>query len=409
MTQPLNIIIFDGSFKTRSFINRLAQGLTERHQVYILGFNETLPNRLEKVNYIPLGSNQSKIRFVKTTLQYALQSGSIKLVYKTLKKIALGRRNELHKQNLRFVLQKIAPDVIHLQWLSVIPWFEEVLSAQTTPVVLSQLGFHVNVRPFVNDNNFSYLQHWYPKMAGFHSVSKAISRNGDKIWNDSSKIDKVVYTGLPLEITPFLEKYKILNSLQLLSVGRPHWIKGYDYALQTCKLLKDKNVPFHYTIIGGAGNEELQFLIADLGLKGDVSLTEAVSQSQVFDLMRSSSLLLMPSLEEGIPNVVVEAMAIGLPVVSTDCGGIPELIANGVNGWLVPTRNPEAMAVAVMNFRELSLEKIEAVRFAARKKVERQHNEERMVEGMERLYLEVLSRFHAEGAEFSAEYAERNN
>ena len=132
-------------------------------------------------------------------------------------------------------------------------------------------------------------------------------------------------------------------------------------------------------------------------------------QKEVFRMMGEASLLLMPSLEEGIPNVVVEAMAIGLPVVSTDCGGIPELIANGVNGWVVPTRNPEAMAVAVMNFRELSLEKIEAVRLAARKKVERQHNEERMIEGMERLYNEVLRRFHAEGAESSAEYAERNN
>ncbi|MCG2430485.1 glycosyltransferase family 4 protein [Aequorivita xiaoshiensis] len=391
MIKPLKIIIFDGSFKTRSFINRLAQGLTERHQVYILGFNETLPNRLEKVNYIPLGSNQSKIRFVKTTLQYALQAGSIKLVYNTLKKIALGRRKELHKQNLKFVLQKIGPDVIHLQWLSVIPWFEEVLSSQTTPVVLSQLGFHVNVRPFVNDKNFSYLQRWYSKMAGFHSVSKAISRNGDKIWNDTYKIDKVVYTGLPLEITPFLEKYYILNSLQLLSVGRPHWIKGYDYALQTCKRLKDQNISFHYTIIGGAGNEELQFLIADLGLKGYVSLAASASQSEVFDVMRSSSLLLMPSLEEGIPNVVVEAMAIGLPVISTDCGGISELITNGVNGWVVPTRNPEAMAVAVMNFRALSLKKIGAVRVAAREKVERQHNEERMVEGMEELYFQVRS------------------
>ncbi|WP_313113734.1 glycosyltransferase family 4 protein [Aequorivita sediminis] len=390
MIKPLNIIIFDGSFKTRSFINRLAQGLAERHNVYILGFNETLPNRLQKVNYIPLGSNQSKIRFVKTTLLYALQSGSIKHVYKTVKKIALGRRKELQKQNLQTVLNKITPDVIHLQWLSVIPWFEEVLSAQSTPVVLSQLGFHVNVRPFVNDDNFNYLQYWYPKMTGFHSVSKAISRNGDKIWNGTSKIDKVVYTGLPLEITPFAEKYKILKTLQLLSVGRPHWVKGYDYALQTCVLLKGKNIPFHYTIIGGAGNEELQFLIADLRLEDDVSLIEAVSQSEVFAVMKSSSLLLMPSLEEGIPNVVVEAMAIGLPVISSDCGGISELIANGVNGWIVPTRNSKAMAEEVMRFSKLSLEEIEKVRVAARKKVERQHSEERMVKEMEELYFEVL-------------------
>src|SRR5690554_2078497 len=409
MRESLKVIIFDGSFKTTAFINRLAKGLAERHEVYILKFNEELKQKVKGVRYVPLNNNQSKFRFVKTSLGYALKSGSIKKIASTIKNLFQGNKKQLQEQNLSFVLNTINPDIIHLQWPSVIPLFEDILQEQKPPVVLSQRGFHNNVRPFVEPENFNYLKQWFPKIAGFHSVSKAISRNGDKIWNDSSKIDKVVYTGLPLEITPFLEKYTVLNSLQLLSVGRPHWIKGYDYALQTCKLLKDKNVPFHYTIIGGAGNEELQFLIADLGLKGDVSLTEAVSQSQVFDLMRSSSLLLMPSLEEGIPNVVVEAMAIGLPVVSTDCGGIPELIANGVNGWVVPTRNLEAMAVAIMNFRELSLETIEAVRFAARKKVERQHNEERMIEGMEELYFEVLHWFHAEGADFSAEYAERNN
>lgn len=391
MPKALKIIIFDGSFKTTPFINRLVKGLALNHQVYILGFNEKLTKPINGVNYVSLGSNQSKLKFTVTTLSRLLQSKKFNLLFPTLKKLIKGKRQALQQQNLNLVLKNIAPVLIHLQWPSVIPWFEEVLMEQKIPVVLSQRGFHSNVRPFVDEANFEYLYKWYPKIAGFHSVSKAIAANGDKIGASSIKTDKVIYTGLPLQEIPFSENYMRSTPLKLLSIGRAHWIKGYDYALQACKQLKEKDIPFHYTIIGGAGDEELQFLVDNLGLKNYVVLERRKPQPEVFNLMQEASLLLMPSLEEGIPNVVVEAMAIGLPVISTDCGGVPELITKDKEGWLVPIRNPQALAGAIEDFLGLSLNKIEEVRLAARKKVEQQHNEEQMVKGMEDLYYEVLS------------------
>lgn len=113
--------------------------------------------------------------------------------------------------------------------------------------------------------------------------------------------------------------------------------------------------------------------------------------------MREASLMLLPSVEEGLPNVAVEAMAIGLPVAGFEIGGMPELIESGKEGWLVPSRDVEAMAEVVMEFEKMSLEEIEAVRQAARKKVELQHNEEQMVKGMEGLYEEVLRNFNHKG------------
>jgi colanic acid/amylovoran biosynthesis glycosyltransferase len=390
-TTLLKIIIFDGSFKTTPFINRLVKGLTLNHQVYILGFNEKLTKPISGVNYVSLGSNQSKLKFTVTTLSRLLQSKKFNLLFPTLKKLIKGKRQALQQQNLDLALKNISPDIIHLQWPSVIPWFEEVLMEQKIPIVLSQRGFHSNVRPFVDEANFEYLQKWYPKMAGFHSVSKAIAANGNRIWNAPNKIDHIIYTGLNLDEILFSKNYNRSNPLKVLSIGRAHWIKGYDYTLQSCKILKETGVPFKYIIIGGAGDEELQFLVEDLGLKNYVVLEKRKPQSEVFSLMKETSLLLMPSLEEGIPNVVVEAMAIGLPVISTDCGGVPELITNDKDGWLVPTRNPQALAGAIEDFLGLSLNKIEEVRLAARKKVEQQHNEEQMVKEMEDLYYEVLS------------------
>jgi glycosyltransferase involved in cell wall biosynthesis len=391
MSKSLKIIIFDGSFKTTPFINRLVKGLALNHEVYILGFNEKLARPLNGVSYVSLGSNQNKFRLALTSLSWVFRAGKPQRLFSALKKLLESNRNAIQKQNLDLALQTISPDVIHLQWPSVISWFEEVLSKQEIPVILSQRGFHNNVRPFVDDSNFQYLQKWYPKIAGFHSVSHAISANGNKIWSSPKKIDQVIYTGLPLEKILFSKEYTRSNPLKLLSIGRAHWIKGYDYALRSCKLLKEKNIPFHYTVIGGAGDEELQFLVDDFELKNYVVLEKRKPQPEVFNLMQEASLLLMPSLEEGIPNVVVEAMAIGLPIISTDCGGVPELITNDKEGWLVPTRNPQALAGAIEDFLGLSVNKIEEVRLAARKKVEQQHSEEQMVKGMEELYYEVVS------------------
>ncbi len=389
--ERLKIIIFDGSFKTTPFINRLVKGLVLKHEVFILGFNEKLATPIAGVHYISLGSNQSKFNFVITTLKLRLLAGNLKNIIFTFRKLLKGKKQELQQENLNLVLHKINPDIIHLQWPSVIPWFEEVLMEQKIPVALSQRGFHSNVRPFVDEANFEYLNKWYPKIAGFHSVSKAIAANGNRIWNAPKKIDHIIYTGLNLDEIPFSKNYNRSNPLKILSIGRTHWIKGYEYALQSCKFLKKKGVPFQYTIIGGAGDEELQFLVDNLGLKNYILLERRKPQSEVFSLMQETSLLLMPSLEEGIPNVVVEAMAIGLPVISTDCGGVPELITNDKEGWLVPTRNPQALAGAIEDFLGLSLNKVEEVRLEARKKVEQQHNEEQMVKGMEDLYYAVLS------------------
>ena len=145
MPYPLKIVIFDGSFKTTPFINRLVKGLAPKHQVYILGFNEALAQPINGVRYVSLGSNQNKLRLAITSLARIFHPERFQLMLPTFKKLIDGERLALQQQNLNLVLKEISPDVIHLQWPSVIPWFEEVLSKQEVPVVLSQRGFHSNI------------------------------------------------------------------------------------------------------------------------------------------------------------------------------------------------------------------------------------------------------------------------
>lgn len=392
MNAPLKIIIFDGSFKMTAFLNRLAAGLAKRHEVYVMGFNETLEQPVPGVRYIPLGSNQNKRRFVSTTFGNLMRSGRFASIVPTIYQMAKGNKTALQSQNLKIALETIKPDVIHLQWTSVIPPFESVLEAGNIPVILSQRGFHINVKPFVYPENMAYLRKWYPKFAGFHSVAHSVVKNSAKIWDSPDKIDEVVYTGLNLENWKFSETYKKSDPLKLVSVGRTHWIKGYDYALRCCRLLKDKNIPFTYDIIGAAGEEELQFLRFDMDLEQEVRLLGKVTLEEVRRTMREASLMLVPSLEEGLPNVAVEAMAVGLPVAAFGVGGIPELIAHGKEGWLAPARDVTALAELVENFHKLSAAEIETVRRQAREKVVSQFTEVLMVEGMERLYHKVLQK-----------------
>lgn len=381
----MKILLFDGTFKTTTFINRLAEGLAEKDEVFIAGFNEDLDKPVQGVKYITIGSNQNNIRFAWTSLKLAAGKG-ISTLFNTVFQLLKGNKDLLRHRNLEIVLDKIQPDVIHLQWTSVLPYFEKVLENQKIPVILSQRGFHTNVKPFVYPDNMEYLRKLYPKIAAFHSVSQAISRNGDKIWNGENKTDKVVYSGLPLDEWEFNENYQRKTPLNILSVGRSHWKKGYDYALHALHFLSKKEVEFSYTIIGAQEDEEVLFLIDSLGLKDKVTLIDKLPLPEVRRYMRESDLLLLPSIEEGLPNVAIEAMAVGLPVVAFDVGGIPELIDSGKEGFLVPSRDVQAMAEAIFAFTQMPSEELEKLRKAARRKVEIQHDAVKMVEEMRRVY-----------------------
>jgi len=384
----MKLVVFDGSFSTTAFINRLIEGLVKRGvEVYVLGFNEEINEKFKGVHYVGLGSSQSRVKFMWTSLKWGLSSNT---ALKTISLLLKGRKSELKKKNLSVALGSIQPDLVHLQWVSHISLFEKHLEEKKFKFVLSQRGFQTNVRPFVNNENINYLQKWLPEFAGFHSVSKAISQVGNKIYSHPNKINLVVYTGLDLSRFKFQSEVFKNEKLKLISIGRSHWIKGYDNAIKACSLLKAKGIAFQYTIIGAEKDEELLFLIDDLDLSWQVILAPKMTQEQVFHQVQSSDLMLLPSLEEGIANVAVEAMALGTPVISTDCGGMQELITHEKEGWIVPNRDVEAMAEQILKFSKLEDDEKKRIKSAAREKVEAQHNEEQMVEGMLRLYNSIV-------------------
>ncbi|MCI0662914.1 MAG: glycosyltransferase family 4 protein [Acidobacteria bacterium] len=141
----------------------------------------------------------------------------------------------------------------------------------------------------------------------------------------------------------------------ILSVGRMVEKKGFVYLVEACRLLKDRGHDFECSIVGGTDHyaEEIKNVIERLKLGGTVRLHSAITQEELRKVYQQATIFALPCQvvddgdRDGIPNVLVEAMAMELPVVSTVISGIPELIEDRVNGLLVPEKNVSSLAAAL--------------------------------------------------------------
>lgn len=130
--------------------------------------------------------------------------------------------------------------------------------------------------------------------------------------------------------------------------------KGLPYLIEACRILRDRGVDFRCLMVGkGAGRSQLERMIRDWKLNGHVLMLGPRTQLQVRDLYRSSHAYVLPCVvaadgnREGLPVSIVEALASGLPVVTTPVTGIPEVVRDGYNGLLCPERDAIALAGAM--------------------------------------------------------------
>ena len=153
-----------------------------------------------------------------------------------------------------------------------------------------------------------------------------------------------------------------------------------------------------YEILGGDSGADtgepndrnrLLYLIHELGLQRRVSLLGEVGPEVVRERLWASDVLLQASLSEGLPNTVLEAMACGLPVVVTDCGGLREAVDHGVEGLVCPRRSPQDLADALNSLRDRALAR--RMGEAGRSRVCSEFTLERQIEGFRRIYDEVTA------------------
>jgi len=183
----------------------------------------------------------------------------------------------------------------------------------------------------------------------------------------------------------------------VLAVGRLIEKKGFDDLVRACASLDAEGTDFRCAIVGkGPLRDDLQTLIDRLGLGSRVSLTGPLPRERLLHLYPRAAVMAAPCTvgddgnRDGLPTVLVEAMALGVPVVTTPVTGIPELVEDGVTGLLVPERAPAALARAIGRLVAED-ELAQQVAAAARARVEERFDLRRNVAQLRRLFEEAAA------------------
>lgn len=191
----------------------------------------------------------------------------------------------------------------------------------------------------------------------------------------------VTRMGIEPEKFNFQPRQAFQTPLRIVSVARLTEKKGLDVAVKASAILKQRGGQFQYNIIGNGDQDEMmRDFIAREGMEDCVSMPGFKPQEEIRRALSEADIFLLPSKTaadgdmEGIPVALMEAMAVGLPVVSTFHSGIPELIENNVSGWLVEEDDPEALAETLLKLSQGEVD-VAPVVAAARHKVETEFNQ----------------------------------
>lgn len=195
-------------------------------------------------------------------------------------------------------------------------------------------------------------------------------------WSDQTQWKKVhiVHCGLDAAFMKGASR-PMPQQPRLVCVGRLCEQKGQLLLVEAAQILKSKGTRFEIVFAGdGPMRGDIESAIAKAGLEECISITGWVSGQRVRDEIEMARALVLPSFAEGLPVVIMEAMALGRPVVSTTVAGIPELVRPGVTGWLVPAGDVAALVQAISEVLSLAPDALAAMGSQARNLVLEQHD-----------------------------------
>jgi glycosyltransferase involved in cell wall biosynthesis len=314
---------------------------------------------------------------------------------------------------LKRLLKEYEPDIVHLHImheitpsaLFLLKNYPTVMTIHGTETFLSQL-VHWKLKP----ENFK--QHVYDKkdlnLAGkfthiyFKYIQKIPYKWGlkhvDTFIAPSKYIQNVAKTDVSpiIHLPNFIEMQKfheLTNNYNLLFVGRLEKIKGVEFLIQAVSLIVKVFPQTTLTLVGDGRNKtDLFNLTKKLQIEQSIQFRGWIEYKNLNTYYKKASLVVVPSIcAEAFGLVILEAMSAGRPVIGTNVGGIPEVIDDGVSGYLVEPANPEQLAEKVIKL--FSDEKLlKELGRNARQKAE-EFSIEKYVERLEEVYGEIVSRY----------------
>ncbi len=255
-----------------------------------------------------------------------------------------------------------------------------------------------------------------------HDISNFIQEHGDNIYDSLFKqgdyflanceffkrrvialgcpAEKIRVHGSGLDYSRFPFRTRQLPEdgvIRIATTGRLVEKKGIEYGIRGVAQALKQYPNMEYTIIGeGLLRPDFEDLICSLGVEDSIKLIGQKSQAELIEILAESHLFIAPSVtaadgnQDAPVNVLKEAMAMGLPVISTVHGGIPELVEDGVSGYLVPERDAEAISARLIDLVEHS-ERWPEMGRAGRNFVEQNYDLDRLNDALVALYQSLLS------------------
>lgn len=230
------------------------------------------------------------------------------------------------------------------------------------------------------------------RQARFVVAISSYGRSQLNRWADFADWEKikVVHCGLSaefLEVQPPAIPYEP----ELVCVGRLSEQKGQLLLLQAVARLVDEGIGLKLLLVGdGPMRSQIESLVAKYGLAEHVELAGSLSGERIRAQLARASIFVLPSFAEGLPVVIMEAFAMGRVVISTYVAGIPELVINGDNGWLVPAGSLDDLVNAMREALRTPPEILAEIGLRGRQRVLERHDIAKEAEKLSELFSDAL-------------------
>jgi glycosyltransferase involved in cell wall biosynthesis len=168
-----------------------------------------------------------------------------------------------------------------------------------------------------------------------------------KMWESTSRTVEVIPNGIEITMADNHAPDHVRNEAgyNIIFIGRLIPVKGIPFLLEAMTKVLKRIPEAGLTIVGdGEERDRLKQLTLSLGIEKSVRFIGTVPHEKIQACLQRAEVFVLPSISEGFPNVIAEAMSAGLPVVASRAGGIPDIIVNNENGYLVETGDTDALA-----------------------------------------------------------------
>ncbi len=332
----MKILMYADGFgvNTQTFITQDAKLLSRKHNLLFIC---TTINDTASVSDV----NLKVIDFKHHFLQRKLWQYDIHLDYK----------NNHFKKDLNKIISEFKPDLIHCQFGIESLKLIDNIENRSIPLVIQFRGYDAS--RMLNKKSYVRRLQQVLNQDNYYSVFVAESlRNNLKRYNINVDNSMILHSGI--DLNKFIREKNIQHDdFVFLQVSSLNQKKGHEYTLKAFAtfLSHQKSKKYKLVLTGDGGRKaELIHLTQKLGIHDHVEFVGFVSPADAKILLQNADVFVHHSItpkdgdEEGIPNALIEAMAMELPVLSTYHAGIPELVSDGINGYLVKEKDVEAYA-----------------------------------------------------------------